>query len=194
MFWGKRAPQEASLLSRLEAGDQRALESLYRQEAAQVYRFALAMCGNPAWSEDATQDAFVHLAQQPQAFDPAKGVLRGYLCGIARHKLLARYRESAGHESIGGEDDDDGEPDPQALTPEAMLVDDQSKQQVWSEIRALPWMFREALVLVDVQDRSYAEAAQIAGVELNTLRTRVHRARQRLAAALSSKYPEMLHE
>jgi RNA polymerase sigma-70 factor, ECF subfamily len=46
-------------------------------------------------------------------------------------------------------------------------------------------VFREAVVLVDIQERTYTEAAQIAGVEINTLRTRLHRARKRLAQALT---------
>jgi RNA polymerase sigma-70 factor (ECF subfamily) len=53
-------------------------------------------------------------------------------------------------------------------------------------MRALPAPFREALVLVDMQERPYAEAAAIAGIELNTLRTRLHRARLKLAALLNA--------
>jgi RNA polymerase sigma-70 factor (ECF subfamily) len=186
MHWAQRAPtDEATLVARLERGDRRALDQLYRQEAAEVYRFALAMCGNPAWSADATQDAFVHLAQQPAGFDPAKGVLRAYLCGVVRHKLLARWRDPTAEHP-----DDGADADPDAPSPEALLVSAQGHQALWAAVRALPWRFREALVLVDLQERSYAEAAQIAGVEVNTLRTRLHRARQRLAQALSPTYRE----
>ncbi|HEV8688976.1 MAG TPA: sigma factor-like helix-turn-helix DNA-binding protein, partial [Ideonella sp.] len=67
---------------------------------------------------------------------------------------------------------------------EGALIGAQSLDALWAAIRTLPWPFREALVLVDLQERPYADAARIAGIELNTLRTRVHRARQRLAQAL----------
>jgi len=192
-LWAPRAPaDEATLVSRLTRGDRQALDQLYRQESGEVYRFALAMCGNPAWSADATQDAFVQLATQPQGFDPAKGVLRAYLCGIVRHKLLARWRDTG---AAGPDDDDeDGAADPAAPSPEALLVRLQSSRALWAAVRELPWPFREALVLVDLQERPYAEAALIAGVELNTLRTRLHRARHRLAQALSTKYRETVHE
>jgi RNA polymerase sigma-70 factor (ECF subfamily) len=53
-------------------------------------------------------------------------------------------------------------------------------------LRALPAPFREALLLVDLQERPYAEAARIAGIEVNTLRTRLHRARLKLAALLNA--------
>jgi RNA polymerase sigma-70 factor (ECF subfamily) len=192
MLWAQRAPtDEATLVARLERGDRRALDQLYRQEAAEVYRFAMAMCGNPAWSADAVQDAFVQLAQQPAGFDAAKGALRAYLCGIVRHKLLARWRDPTAEHP---DEDAEGSGAPGEASPESLLVAAQGRQALWAAVRALPWMFREALVLVDLQERSYAEAAQIAGVEVNTLRTRLHRARQRLAQALSPKDRETVHD
>ena len=194
----RRTPTEtdtASLIARFARGDRQALDLLYRAEAAPVYRFALAMCGNEAWSADATQDAFVQLAEQPRAYDVNKGPLRAWLCGIARHKLLARWREAQGHWFHEDEADeevvDDGTP-----SPESVLVQAQDTQTLWAAIRALPWAFREAIVLVDLQERPYAEAAQVAGVELNTLRTRLHRGRRRLAQALAPQpqTAEVLHE
>jgi RNA polymerase sigma-70 factor, ECF subfamily len=66
-----------------------------------------------------------------------------------------------------------------------VMVRAQSNAQLWQALRALPWPQREALVLVDVQERPYEQAAQIAGIELNTLRTRLHRGRAKLAARLA---------
>jgi RNA polymerase sigma-70 factor (ECF subfamily) len=195
MFFRRQPPESdaAPLVARLAAGDAQALELLYRAEAGQVYRFAYAMCGNAAWSADATQDAFVQLAEQPAGYDAGKGPLRAYLCGIVRHKLLARWRDARGT-SLAADDDEDDVGEPHLDSPEAALVRAQDLQALWDAVRALPWPFREALVLVDLQERPYAEAAQIAGVELNTLRTRVHRARQRLAQALSPQFKEIPHE
>jgi RNA polymerase sigma-70 factor (ECF subfamily) len=196
MFFRRKPPDSdpAPLVARLAAGDAQALELLYRAEAAQVYRFAYAMCGNGAWSADATQDAFVQLAEQPRGYDAGKGPLRAYLCGIARHKLLARWRDARGISVAADDEDDEGGAEPHLDSPEAALVRAQDLEALWDAVRALPWPFREALVLVDLQERPYAEAAQIAGIELNTLRTRVHRARQRLAQALSPQFKEISHE
>lgn len=195
MLWGKRPDSNpSSLVARLQKGDRHALELVYRAEGAEVYRYALAMCGNPAWSADATQDAFVQLAEQSTGYDAGKGSLRGWLCGIVRHKLLARWRDARG---AGRGRDDDEETEERlgvqdgALSPEGDMAREQDHQALWAAIRALPWVFREAVVLVDLQERSYAEAAQIAGVELNTLRTRLHRARQRLAESLTPLFGEL---
>ncbi|GAB2605738.1 hypothetical protein GCM10027034_43710 [Ramlibacter solisilvae] len=176
-------------MGRLAAGDRQALDLIYRAEAAEVYRFGIAMCGNAAWSADAVQDAFVHLAEKPRAYDRAQGPLRAYLCGIVRYRLLARWRESAGIATLEDEPEDDAgfaaDHAAPAISPEAGLARAQDTQALWQAIARLPWVFREALVLVDLQERTYTEAAQIAGVEINTLRTRLHRARKRLAAALA---------
>jgi len=183
----KEAADTLALMSRLRRGEAAALEPLYRRESGPVYRYALALSGNPAWAADAMQDAFVDLAGRPEGFDATRGSLGAYLAGIARHALLARWREGSNKTELGTLDDEQGTETPAAApSPEALLVRAQDQAQVWAAIQSLPWPFREALVLVDLQERGYAEAAQIAGIELNTLRTRLHRARSRLAALLNA--------
>jgi len=185
---GARPSADAARLLwvRLKAGDPDALEALYRLEAGPVYRYALALSGNPSWAADATQDAFVALATRPAAFDPDRGSLGAYLAGAARHALLAQWRQARDAMPIDDEEEDGDRlsADAQAVSPETLLVRAQSGARVWQALRELPWTFREAVVLVDLQERPYADAARIAGVELNTLRTRLHRARMRLARLL----------
>jgi RNA polymerase sigma-70 factor (ECF subfamily) len=170
------------------------LEAAYRQEGESVYRYALALSGDPALAADATHEAFIALAQSPGGHDPALGSLGAYLAGIARHQLLAAWRRRDRHVAWDGHTNADEDDEPAAdpthpLAPdrEATLIGEQTLEALWAAIRALPWPFREALVLVDLQERPYAEAARIAGIELNTLRTRVHRARRRLAAHLTGQ-------
>jgi len=183
-----RAAEDAALAARIARGDRAALEQAYRREAAAVYRYALALCANPGWAADATQDAFVALASQAHGFDAARGTLGAWLAGIARHTLLAQWRRETGQVPLDDADDEGtGAPAPGTTfddTPETLLVRTQSGERIWAAVRRLPVRFREALVLVDLQERPYAEAARIAGIETNTLRTRLHRARTRLAALL----------
>jgi len=180
----RRHTDESDLMGRLAAGDRQALDLIYRAEAAEVYRFAVAMSGNPAWAADAVQDAFIQLAEKPHGYDRDQGPLRAYLCGIARYKLLARWRESTPFAALE-EEDEAAQDVPATHSPEAALSRTQHTEALWRAIALLPWVFREAVVLVDIQERTYTEAAQIAGVEINTLRTRLHRARKRLAEALA---------
>lgn len=162
------------------------LDQAYRQESDAVYRYALALCGDPALAADVTHEAFVALAREPEAFDRSRGSLGAYLAGIARHALLAAWRLRDRHVVLEEPEEEDGADGSRDSAPdrESTLIGEQRLDALWVAVRALPWPFREALVLVDLQERPYAEAAQIAGIELNTLRTRVHRARQRLAQAL----------
>jgi RNA polymerase sigma-70 factor (ECF subfamily) len=161
---------------------------LYRREAAAVYRYAMAMAGDAAAAADATHDAFVALAARPQGFDAARGELGAYLAGVARHSLLALRRVAC--DPL----DDEADVGDADGSPEELHVRRQGREALWRAIGALPWAQREALVLVDLQERPYSQAAAIAGCELNTLRTRLHRARRRLAELLGRVQQEVPHE
>lgn len=188
---GAHDDDDAALAARLAAGDVAALEPLYRREAGAVFRYALALTGNAAWAADATQEAFVALAERRagRAFDAARASLAAYLAGVARHHLLAQWRLRP-HENEN--DDDDDASAASGANPEQQLVQRQDVAAVHAALARLPWPQREALVLVDLQQRAYDEAAAIAGIELNTLRTRLHRGRARLARLLtgSTSAPE----
>lgn len=179
---------EAVLLQRIAAGQAQALGLLYRRESGAVYRFALALCGDEACALDAMQEAFTQLLRGATAYDPARGSLGAYLAGMARHHLLAHWRE---RDRYAADPEDRAENHPEAAAPatDTLLVHAQARAGLWDAVHRLPWSQREALVLVDLQERPYAEAAAIAGVSLDVLRTRLHRARQRLAELLQGDAP-----
>jgi RNA polymerase sigma-70 factor (ECF subfamily) len=181
----RAAIDTGALLRRLAEGDGQALGEIYRREAGPVYRYALALCGNAAWAADATQEAFVVLATKAQGYDVSRGALGAYLAGVARHALAALWREGRLEVPLP-EDDEALAPQEAAASPETLLVQAQDGSLLWAALRRLPTPFREALVLVDLQERPYADAARIAGIEINTLRTRLHRARLKLAALLGA--------
>jgi RNA polymerase sigma-70 factor, ECF subfamily len=178
---------DAVLVQSLAEGDHRALDTLYRAHSSTVYRYALAMSGNAAWAADATQDAFIGLTTRPGSFDAERGSVAAYLIGAARHTLWAQWRLQKHLEPWPADDADTQElPDDAAPDPLHHLVRAQTAAEVWAALRHVPWPQREAVVLVDLQDHSYVQAARIAGIELNTLRTRVHRGRAKLAVLLAA--------
>ena len=93
---------------------------------------------------------------------------------------LARWRERA------QPDEPEADEASHDLSLETLLVARQDLQALRDALARLPWAQREAVVLVDLQQRAYDEAAAIAGIELNTLRTRLHRGRIKLAALMQS--------
>ena len=175
---------EATLLARLAGGDADALALLYRRESGSVYRYALALAGDEAAALDAVQEAFAQLLRGPQAFDAARGTLGAYLAGMARHQLLTQWRDARRHVPLDDSLDTDDAVEAMPAS-DARLASAQQQDSLWAAIRRLSWPQREALVLVDLQERSYEDAAAIAGVSLDVLRTRLHRARQRLADLLA---------
>lgn len=176
-------------LAQLASGDTLALDAIYQAHSGPVYRYLLALCGDASIAADAMHDAFVALIDQPAGFDATRGNLGGYLVGIARRVLWARWRDPL-HLAMPLADDDDpsdeaaGDP---ADDPLQMAVATQDHRALMAALLALPWGFREAVVLVDLQERDYRDAAEIAGIPLNTLRTRVLRGRRRLALALGAQ-------
>lgn len=175
------AGDEAALLARVADGDADALALVYRRESGSVYRYALALAGDEAAALDAVQEAFSQLLRGPQAFNAGRGSLGAYLAGMARHQLLNQWREARRHVPL---DEAEEEAD---LMPasDARLHQAQQHGSLWAAIRSLSWPQREAIVLVDLQERSYEDAAAIAGISADVLRTRLHRARQRLADLLA---------
>jgi RNA polymerase sigma-70 factor (ECF subfamily) len=172
---------EAALLARVNAGDADALALVYRRESGAVYRYALALAGNEAAALDAVHDAFAQLLRgqaTTTGFDAQRGTLGAYLAGMARHQLLAQWRDARRHVELDEADDDTAAP---VAPSDDRLASAQQHGQLWAAIRRLRWPQREAIVLVDLQERSYDDAASIAGVSTDVLRTRLHRARQRLA-------------
>lgn len=178
------ADDDTRLLARLADGDADALALLYRRESGAVYRYALALSGDEAAALDAVQEAFAQLLRGPVAFDAARGSLGAYLAGMARHQVLHQWRDARRHLPLddAAEADDGHDAGPGS---DVRLHDAQRHASLWAAIRSLSWPQREALTLVDLQERPYAEAAAIAGVSVDVLRTRLHRARQRLADLLA---------
>ncbi|MGQ3053983.1 MAG: RNA polymerase sigma factor [Roseateles sp.] len=179
------AGDEAALLTRVAAGDADALALVYRRESGSVYRYALALAGDEAAALDAVQEAFAQLLRGPQGYRADRGSLGAYLAGMARHQLLNQWRDARRHVSLDDALDTDSGGVELTLASDARLDRAQRHEVLWAAIRSLSWPQREAIVLVDLQERSYDDAAAIAGVSTDTLRTRLHRARQRLADLLA---------
>lgn len=180
-------PDGHGVASRLAVGDITVFDEIYRGCSGPVYRYALALCGDPNLAADALHEAFVALFERPHAFDPLRGTLGAYLAGCARHAVLARWRDPLHQATPIDSDEDDGTgSDEHAPDPLCCALRGADGAALDLALRALPWPFREAVVLVDLQERDYREAAQIAGIPINTLRTRLLRGRRRLARALGA--------
>jgi RNA polymerase sigma-70 factor (ECF subfamily) len=171
---------DAVLAARLACGDPGALDPLYRRHKGIVYRFAMLWSGSPAVAADVTQDVFVHLLTRAADYDAARGPLSPWLLGIARNFV----RRRTGTREFADGDDADALAPHEPGTPETALIARAEIESLRRAIAALPPHYRDVLVLVELAERSYAEVAGICGLELNTVRSRLFRARALLARCL----------
>jgi RNA polymerase sigma-70 factor (ECF subfamily) len=177
---------DGDLLRLLASGHEEAFLEFYRKHQGVVYRFALQMCGKTVMAEEVTQDVFVAVMKSAARYESERGSVTAYLYGIARNfvlRALERERpyltvldepggEIAGRLSrdLAAEQDVFGE-----------LVQSERLETLRRAVLALPPAYREVVVLCDLHERDYAEAASILGCAMGTVRSRLHRARALLA-------------
>jgi RNA polymerase sigma-70 factor (ECF subfamily) len=159
--------------------------ALYDRRQGEVYRYALRMTGSEAFAEDVTQDVFLALVREGSQFDPARGPLKSYLYGMARHRVLRRLERERAH--VPFEEDEDGtfeELPGAADDPFADLAREELVSLVRQAVLSLPTHFREVIVLCHLQEMNYAEAAEVVSCPVGTVRSRLARAREMLTGKL----------
>jgi len=174
------APVETDdeLLLRVQGGDEGAFLALYRRRQAGLFRFALHMSGSLPLAEDVTQEVFLALLREDCGFDPQRGTLSGYLFGIAR-KLVLRHLER-GRSAITLDIDSDNFAQPELAVLDDPLLDLTRREGIEAlrrAVQALPRRYREVVVLCDLEEVDYADAAAALGCPIGTVRSRLHRAR-----------------
>lgn len=177
--------QDGELLVRASAGDEDAFAILYRRRSTAVYRFALGMTGSREAAEEVVQETFMALIEKPTGFDAARGAMTSYLYGVARNQSLKRFR-ALGEAVAFDEDRHDGDSPADAF--EILEAKDRS-EALRRALLGLPEGYREAVVLCDLEELSYAEAAETLGAAVGTVRSRLHRGRALLARKLGVAPP-----
>lgn len=179
--------REDLLLRRAAKGDEEAFALLYRRHQGPLYRFALRMTGSPWGAEEIVQDVFMLLIREPKKYDPTRGPLAGLLFGIARNRVM-KHLERAPREVALEEKNEDGTGSGIVLqdsyTPAAWVEKQERAQHVRAAVLELPVEFREAIVLCELEEMSYEEAAQALNCPIGTIRSRLHRGRALLLARL----------
>jgi RNA polymerase sigma-70 factor (ECF subfamily) len=182
----ERLSDDQELLRQLAKGNEDAFRTLYERYQGRIYRFALHMSGNAATGEETTQEVFLALMGKPKGYDPAKGSLAGYLFGMARNITRRAMQETADDISL---DDDDTERDEFAVADGLDVLEELTNGELLSALRqavlTLPEPYREAVVLCDLEELSYQEAAQLLECSPGTVASRLNRARSLLKKKLS---------
>ena len=167
---------DPELLAQALKGREEHFTELYQRRQGGVYRFALQMSGSATLAEDVTQETFLTLLQSGNRYDETRGSVAAFLYGIARNLVMRRIERDRRYEP---EEDSMADGD---------LLDDltrtESIERVRQAVLSLPPVYREAVVLCDLQETSYEDAAAALDCPVGTVRSRLNRARGMLARKL----------
>jgi RNA polymerase sigma-70 factor (ECF subfamily) len=153
-----------------------------------LYRAALRLTRDRAGAEDLVQDTYVRALRYQHSFRPGTN-MKAWLFAIMRNLFWDRFHG--------------GRPDPVSLDgdgeqtlyetladteaePEATMLDQVALDEVIQAVESLPVIHREVVLLVDVEELTYKETAEILGVPIGTVSSRLHRARAQLQRVLAS--------
>jgi RNA polymerase sigma-70 factor (ECF subfamily) len=169
--------EDRELVSRVLAGMPSDFRVIVERHQQSVFRFALGLLGNREEAEDVTQEAFLAAFANLAGYDSSRALFSTWLFTIARNRcfnLLKHRRPIASHELDSIAD----------VTPLDPIVSQELSQQLDRALAALPVEQRSAFVLAEIEQLPYAEIAQIDRTSVGTVKSRVHRAKQRLQSLL----------
>jgi RNA polymerase sigma-70 factor (ECF subfamily) len=185
-------PSDDELLRLSTAGDEEAFVALYRRRQGGVYRFALQMSGSQTIAEDVTQEVFMVLMRESHGYDAMKGSLSAYLYGIARNHVLRCLERNRPFVPMAADDSEEATETSNAQLvaqddPLGELTRNETIASVRQAILALPAHYREVVVLCDLHEMSYADAAVVLRCAVGTVRSRLHRGRALLVEKLRGR-------
>lgn len=149
-----------------------------------LHRYALRLTGDPAQAEDLVQETYVRALKRWVQLDDWY-TARSWLVSILRNLYLDRYRRRVKRRARIALRDLESLPEPRAADGvTAEIFDHVLDTEVDHALQILPLEFREPVLLCDLNGLSYAEAAEVLGVPLGTVKSRLYRARRILKRAL----------
>jgi len=159
-------------------------DQVVREHADRVYRLAYRLSGNPHDAEDLTQETFIRVFRSLGSYKP--GTFEGWLHRITTNLFLDMVRRRSRLRMEGLPEDTDRLAG-SGLSPEQVYTATHLDPDLQEALDNLVPEFRAAVVLCDVEGLSYEEIGATLGVKLGTVRSRIHRGRQALKAALEQR-------
>jgi RNA polymerase sigma-70 factor, ECF subfamily len=145
------------------------------------------MAGNAWAAEEIVQDVFMTMMREPKKYDATRGPVGAYLFGIARNRVMKYFERLPREVSLEEQSTNGcvaGTVEINTFTPAHWAEQQERVARVRAAVLDLPAEFREAVVLCELEELSYEEAATMLGCPIGTIRSRLHRGRALLLAKL----------
>lgn len=187
--------EDRRLIARLQARDETAVQELTERYGSRIYQLALRQMKNPEDAEEVTQDVLLKVYRKIGAFR-GDSALSSWIYRITFNTAMSRLRTSRlARAAQQRESTRDGEeatrrahiqPADWSKMPDEELLRAQLRRAVMSAIQDLPEIYREPVVLRDIEGLSTEEASTRLHVKDQTLKSRLHRGRLLLRARLQA--------
>lgn len=165
-----------------------AWDELVREYSPQVYRLAYRLTGQRADAEDLTQEVFIRVFRSLDSYQP--GTFSGWLHRITTNLFLDQVRRKQRQRTSAlGEYDSDAPRAARGDEPERHFEMTNLDVDIQTALAELAPEYRAAVVLRDIEDLTYEEIAEVLGISLGTVRSRIHRGRAKLRTALAHRSP-----
>ncbi len=148
-----------------------------------VFNLAFQFTGSRPEAEDLTQDIFMKLFRSLDKFDPQKNFTAWFL-SLAKNYLIDEYRRTKWEKKTRDDFEDHAAKLASIDDPERGLAEEETRRVLWSGLNKLPAEIRMAVILKELQGKTYEETADITGVPVGTVKSRVNRGRLQLAQIL----------
>jgi RNA polymerase sigma-70 factor (ECF subfamily) len=169
--------EDRELVRRVLAGQTDDFRALVERHQQSIFRFAAGLLGNREEAEDVTQETFLAAFANLSGYDSSRAAFSTWLFTIARNRCINSLKRSRPTAL--------DEPDSLAhRTSTDPIVSQELSQQLDRALAALPVEQRSAFVLAEIEELPYAEIARIERTSVGTVKSRIHRAKQRLQSLL----------
>jgi RNA polymerase sigma factor (sigma-70 family) len=162
-------------------------EQIVTDHSDRVYRLAYRLTGNRPDAEDLTQEVFVRVFRSLHTYTP--GTFEGWLHRITTNLFLDQARRKQRIRFDALPEDADNRLPGKVGSPELASMDQRFDDDVEAALASMPVDFRVAVVLCDIEGMTYEEIADVLGVKLGTVRSRIHRGRALLRRELAHRAP-----
>jgi RNA polymerase sigma-70 factor (ECF subfamily) len=179
---------DLELVERHRYGDAHAFDEVYGRFEEMVYNLAFRLAGNREEAADLTQEIFLRVYRHLGSFG-GRSTLKTWIFRIAINHCrdrLSRWRPATQPFGDDAHDPTETYADP-SRGPEELAVAADEGRQVAQALTRLPQVFREVVVLRDIEGLSYEEIAEVLAVRIGTVRSRIARGREQLRALLETQ-------